>query len=101
MLVAGARRWALVHELRDEAEPSLADVVGRFADCDLLLVEGFKRNPHRKLEIHRPEIGKPLLCTGDPTVIAVATTATDLDVPVPVLALDDIDGIADFILAHL
>src|ERR1700742_3316948 len=53
VLVASGRRWALMHELRDEAEPSLADLVGRLSRVDLVIVEGFKTGPHRKLEISR------------------------------------------------
>ncbi len=97
-LIAGPQRWALIHDLRDEPEPRLDDVLPRFADCDLLLVEGFKRNPHRKLEVYRPAIGKPLLCVDDPNIVAVATTSRDDAFPVPSLDLDDVDAIVTLIL---
>lgn len=97
VLVAGRRRWALVHELRDEDEPKLADVVGHFADTDLLLVEGFKRNPHPKLEVYRPDIGKPLLHPQDPHIVAIATTDATTAFPISRFDLDDVTAIAAFI----
>ncbi len=97
VLVASPSRWALIHELRDEPEPNLGDVASRFGSADLLLVEGFKRNPHMKLEVYRPDLGKPLLCVADPNIIAVATTAPDIGYPVAALHLDDISGIANLV----
>ena len=66
---------------------------------DLLLVEGFKRHAHTKLEVHRPANGKPLLCVDDPHIIAVACDVPLPQVSLPVLDLNDVPGIADFILA--
>lgn len=100
VLVASSRRFAVIHELRDEPEPRLAEAVRHIGPVDLLLVEGFKRNPHDKLEVHRPEIGKPLLCPDDPHVVAVATVLPAPPLPVPTIDLDDIPAIAEFILAH-
>lgn len=100
VLVAGAERWALLREGRNQPEPRLDDVVARFAPVDLLLVEGFKRNPHPKLEVYRPNLGKPLLCRDDPNIVAIATTAPTQAYPVPALHLDDIDGIAAVIRRH-
>jgi len=70
------------------------------APVDLLLIEGFKRHAHAKLEIHRPALGKPFLYPEDPHVIAIASDAPLEAVPLPVLALDDVAGIAAFIIAH-
>jgi molybdopterin-guanine dinucleotide biosynthesis protein B len=98
VLVASAHRWALMHELRGTPEPSLEALIARMAPVALLLVEGFKRHPHPKLEIHRPVNGKPLLCPDDPHIVAVATDAVLDNLPVPRLDLNDVPTIADFIL---
>lgn len=99
-VVASARGWALIHELHDEPEPDLAAMIGKLAAVDLLLVEGFKFHPHDKLEVHRPALGKPLLCTDDPHVVAVASDAAVPAAAVPVLDLDDIPAIAALIRRH-
>jgi molybdopterin-guanine dinucleotide biosynthesis protein B len=99
VLVTSARRWALMHELRDEAEPSLADLLARMAPVDLVLVEGFKRLGHRKIEVFRAAVGKPLLQPEDPSIVAVASDGV-LDVTVPVLELADIGAVARFVAAE-
>lgn len=98
VLVGSAKRWALMHELINEPEPNLAEISARMSPVDLLLVEGFKREEHEKLEIHRPENGKPLLQPDDDKIIAVASTETLPDLSVPVLGLDDVEAIATFII---
>jgi molybdopterin-guanine dinucleotide biosynthesis protein B len=101
VLVASARRWALIHELRDEApEPPLAEHLARLAPVDLVLVEGFKRDEHPKLEVWRAGNGKPLLHPGDPTIVALASDAPVPDSPLPRLDLGDLPAIAAFILGH-
>ena len=100
VLVASARRWALMHEHRDAAEPPLAELLARLSAVDLVLIEGFKRDPHPKIEVHRPANGKPLLYPDDAAIIAVAS---DMPLPAcdrPVLALDDPAAIADFATRH-
>jgi molybdopterin-guanine dinucleotide biosynthesis protein MobB len=100
VMLASSRRWALMHELRDEPEPGLDALVGRLSPCDLVLVEGFKSDPIPKLEIHRQASGKPLLFPGDPHIVAVATDeplATDL----PQFDLNQAEDIAAFILQTL
>src|SRR3546814_1011136 len=67
---------------------------------DLLLIEGFKTQAHDKLEVHRPSIGKSLLSPGDPHIVAVASDAKLVGLAVPLLDLDDVPAIADFIVAH-
>ena len=101
VMVASARRFALMHELRDAPEPSLDELVARMTPVDLLLVEGFKRHPHPKLEIHRPSNGKPLLCPEDPHIVAVASDVPLDRIAVPRLDLNDAPAIADFILSRL
>lgn len=100
VLVSSARRWALVHELRGEAEPALPELLARLAPADLVIVEGFKANPHPKIEVHRAANGKPLLFPADPAIAAVAADGPLPGAPIPVLALDDVAAIADAILEH-
>jgi len=99
VMVASARRFALMHELREAPEPTLEELISRMMPVDLLLVEGYKREPHPKLEVHRPAVGKPFLYPDDPHIVAVASDAA-LAVPLPVLPLDDAAAIADFILGQ-
>ena len=100
VMVSSARRWALMHELRGAPEPALDDLVARMSPVDLLLVEGFKRQPHAKLEVHRPSLGKPLIYPEDPHVVAVATDEP-FAAPLPLLPLSDASAIAAFITDHL
>jgi molybdopterin-guanine dinucleotide biosynthesis adapter protein len=100
VLVGAASRWALVHELRGEAEPSLGALLRRLSPVDLVLVEGYKRGRHPKLEVHRAAIGKPLLHPEDPAIVAIASDAPLPEARVPVVDLDDVDGIVDILLRH-
>jgi molybdopterin-guanine dinucleotide biosynthesis adapter protein len=100
VMVTSSRRWALMHELRNDPEPALDDLVGQMTPVDLLLVEGFKFHPHPKLEVHRPSVGKPLLYPEDPHIVAIATDEP-LDAPLPVLPLGDPQAVARFISDHL
>jgi len=105
VLVASDRRWALMHELRGAPEPGLIDLVRHMTPVDLLLVEGFKRHPMPKLEICRPSLGKAPLWPEDPSVRAIATNEPLPEewrhrCMLPVLDLDAIAAIADFILAN-
>ena len=100
VLVASARRWALMHELRDAPEPSGAELARVMSPVDLLLIEGFKGEAHDKLEVHRPALGKPPLYPETPSIVAVAS---DEDIPglaLPRLDLNDAEAIADFVIAH-
>lgn len=98
VFVSSARRWAHIHELRGEAEPNLAAVLARLAPVDLVLVEGYKRHPHPKLEVYRAEIGKPLLHPDDDWIVAVASDAPVPQARVPVLDLGDAEKIADVLM---
>ncbi len=93
-------RWALMHERRHEAEPTLAELLGHLSPCDLVLIEGFKQEPVPKLEVHRPDNGKPPLFAERDDIIGVATDA-DIAAPIPTLPLNDIGAIADFIMTTL
>lgn len=101
VVLASAHRFALMREHRGP-EPELTQVLARLAPVDLVLVEGYKRDAHRKVEVWRAETGHPLIQPGDPLVRAVATDAAlPQDVPVPVLDLNDTAAVADFILRDL
>jgi molybdopterin-guanine dinucleotide biosynthesis protein B len=100
VLVSSSKRWALMHELRGGAEPSLQDQVKHLSPCDLLIVEGYKNEPIPKVEVHRREGHTPLLYPDDPNVVAVATNEP-LDTKLPQLDLDDAEAVARFILQHL
>ena len=100
VLLASRNRFALMHELRGEDEPILSALLEKLTPVDLVLVEGYKRDSHPKVEAHRAETGNPLIAPDDPTVRAVASdTALDLDRPV--FDLDDTKAIADFILQEV
>lgn len=99
VMVASSRRWALMHELRGAPEPALEDLVARMSPVDLLLVEGWKRHPHPKLEVHRPSLGKPLLYPHDPHIVAIASDEA-IAAPIPLLPIADAARVADFILDH-
>lgn len=100
VMVTSSTRWALLHELRHEAEPDIDDLIARMTPVDLLLIEGFKDYPHVKLEIHRPSLGKPLLCGNDSSVVAVASDAPLDGLGIPIFDLDDVTAIADFIITR-
>jgi len=100
VLVSSQNRWALMHELRGAPEPSFDELVGLMSPVDLLLVEGFKRHPHPKIEVYRPSLGKPPLHPDDPFVVAVACDEMLPGLPVPRLPLSDPGAVATFILGH-
>lgn len=100
VLLASGSRWALMHELRDAAEPPLHELLRRLAPVDLVLVEGYKRAAHRKIEAHRAATGAALIADRDDTIRAVASDVA-LDLNRPVFDLDDTVAIADFILTEV
>jgi molybdopterin-guanine dinucleotide biosynthesis adapter protein len=100
VMVVSRRRWALMHELRDEPEPDLDQLLPRITPVDLLLVEGFKHYPHPKIEVHRPSLGKPPLHPEDPFVVAVAADEKLPELSLPWLPLASPAIIAEFILTH-
>jgi molybdopterin-guanine dinucleotide biosynthesis protein B len=100
VVVSSARRFAILHELREEPEWDLPALVGKMSPVDLVLVEGYKRDPFPKLEIHRAANGKPLIHPDDPHVVAIAADVPLPDANVPVVDLDDIEAIADILTRH-
>lgn len=100
VLVASAHRWALMRELRGAAEPSLDELLEKMSPVDLVLVEGFKRHPHPKIEVYRRVLGKPLLHPDDPFVVAITADERSPEFAVPFLPLADTSVIANFVLRH-
>ena len=100
VLVSSANRWALLTEHRGAPEPVLKDLIGEMQPVDLLLIEGFKKDSHPKLEIHRPIVGKPMLWPDDPAIVGIASDQALPSVTLPVIDLDDIFAVADFVLSH-
>lgn len=104
VLVSSANRWALMHELRGEQELPLRQAIALFNACDVVLVEGYKRESIPKLEVWRAEVGKALLFPGDPDIVALAT-----DDPLPCgvrepnfsrFGLAEVGTIAEFVMHH-
>ncbi|WP_448189003.1 molybdopterin-guanine dinucleotide biosynthesis protein B [Azospirillum sp. sgz301742] len=98
VVVSSPTRWAVMHELRDEPEPTLAELLAKVTPVDLLLIEGFKRDRHPKLEVWRRSVGKPLIAVDDPTIVAVASDGPVPEASVPVFDLEDSAGIAALIV---
>nr|WP_207621468.1 MULTISPECIES: molybdopterin-guanine dinucleotide biosynthesis protein B [Chelativorans] len=99
--IVSSRRWALMHELREEGEPNLADILARLSPCDLVLIEGFKKEPHPKIECRR--LGardRSPLADLVPGIVALASDHP-VETSLPRYDLDDVAGIADFIAGHL
>lgn len=106
VILSSPRRWALMHELRGTPEPPLEALLARLSPVDLVLIEGYKRAPHPKIEAHRLEAGRGLLAPENTSVRAIASNAAPGDalfqgLELPVLALDDAEAIADFIVQDL
>jgi molybdopterin-guanine dinucleotide biosynthesis protein B len=100
VLVSSSKRWALMHELRGAAEPTLQEQLKKLSPCDVVLVEGYKAEAIPKVEVHRREARTPLLHLEDPHVVAVATDEP-LQTELPQFALGDAEGVARFIIQHL
>jgi len=101
VIISSAKRWALLHELREEPEWNFPDLVAKLSPVDLILVEGFKRDRQvPKLEVYRVANGKPLLYPEDPSIAAIACDSTLADAPLPWVDLNDIEKVADVLLEH-
>ena len=100
VLLSSRNRFALMHELRGAEEPALSDLLARLAPVDLVLIEGYKRDAHPKIEAHRAATGSALIAPGDPSIRAVASDVP-LDLDRPVFGLDDTRGLAEFILSEV
>jgi molybdopterin-guanine dinucleotide biosynthesis protein B len=100
--IVSGNRWALMHELREESEPSLDEVLARLSPCDLVIVEGYKREAHLKIETRRrgAKDTQPL-SVDDPNIVAVASDHPLPGETLPVFPIDDIAAMADFIMSRL
>ena len=102
VLVASSNRWALMHELRTETEPDLEHLLTRMSPVDIVLVEGYKNFDHKKIEVHRPDLGHPLIALEQNSVIAIATDKKILDatkLDTKILDLNDVKSITNIILS--
>jgi molybdopterin-guanine dinucleotide biosynthesis protein B len=99
VMVTCGSRWALMHELREEAEPTLAQHLARFAPCDLVLVEGFKQEAIPKIEVYRAANGKAPLYPENPHIVAVATDSP-VHTALPVLDVNDAEAVAAFVMDY-
>lgn len=97
VMIGSSARFALVHELRGDAEPTLHDLLARMSPADLVVVEGYKAAPIPKLEVYRAAVGKPLLHPDDNCIVAIASDVPLPKVELPVVSLDDIDTIANIV----
>ncbi len=100
VLLMGNRRWALMHELTEQTEPSLAYLLSRLHDCDLVLIEGFKSENFPKLEVWRSSIGRSQLGLDWPGIKAIASDTELAHAALPVISLSDTTMIADFVIQH-
>ncbi len=100
VIVSSSRRWAHIHEVRDGAEATLAQLLRRLSPCDLILVEGFKGERHPKLEVYRPTVGTSPLYPSDPHIVAVASDEALPDARVPVVDLNDTAAVAALVRAR-
>lgn len=100
VIISSAKRWAILHELREEPEWNLRSLVAKMSPVDLVLVEGFKRDAFPKLEIHRAANNKPLIHPEDPHIVAIASDIALPQAKVPIIDLNDIETIAELLLAR-
>ncbi|HER27410.1 MAG TPA: molybdopterin-guanine dinucleotide biosynthesis protein B [Rhodospirillales bacterium] len=100
VLITSSTRWALMHELRQRPEPDMDELIARMTPVDLLLIEGFKRHRHDKMEINRGAPGKPLICNDDKTIVAISSDQPLAGLGIPLIDLNNPVAIADFIVVH-
>lgn len=100
VLISSACRVAQIRELRGAPEPRLADLLRRLSPCDLVLVEGFKREAHPKLEVVRSATQRPPMHPADASVVAVASDIAFSAAHPPRAHIDDIDAIGDLVVRH-
>ncbi len=98
--VVSRHRWAIIHESRDGEEPTLEEILAKLGPCDLVIVEGYKRDAHDKIEVRNLGLDHPKLAGDDPTVVAIAANGPIDAAPVPVFDRDDVTALASFIEKH-
>lgn len=100
VIISSARRWAQMHEIGAGEEATLAELLVKVSPCDLILVEGFKSEPHPKLEVFRAAIGKAPLHPRDASIVAVASDRPLPDIGVPYVDLNDIPAVAELVVSQ-
>jgi len=98
VLVSSANRWALMHELREEEEPSLYVLLRALSPVDLVIVEGFKTALHAKIEVYRKDVGKKPLHPDNPFFVGIVSDTPFPDAKRPVVSIDDIDAVVELML---
>ena len=98
--VISQNRFAIMHELRGEEPPSLDEILGKLSPCDLVIVEGYKRDTHDKIEVRNLELSHPVLAGDDSTIVAIAANGKIANSSIPVFNRDDVSNLAQFIIAH-
>lgn len=101
VLLVSKNRWAIMHELRDEDEPELSEILKKVEKVDLVIIEGFKRDRHPKIEAFREETGTSAIARKDESIVAVAADRSLTDLKIPVFDLNNTSEIADFISGFL
>ena len=99
--IVSRNRWAMVHELRNEDEPSLSEIISHIGECELILIEGYKWSKHDKIEVRNPANSNPDLAPKDPHIVALAIQGNIVQDILPVFHVDEVSKIADFIWARL
>jgi molybdopterin-guanine dinucleotide biosynthesis protein B len=99
VLVASGKRWALMHELREQPEPTIYDLLRKLSPVDLVLIEGFKSARHARIEVYRKEIGKPPFHPENPHVAGIVSDTPFPHAGRPVVDIDDIEGVVALVLA--
>lgn len=98
VLISSGRRWAQVHELRDAEEATLGQLLRRISPCDLIVVEGYKREPIPKIEVHRADNGRPPIHPLDPTIVGIASDVAFPASGIPVVDLNDAEAVTGLML---
>src|SRR5580698_10033168 len=98
VLVAGGRRWALMHELRGSPEPAMHDLLARLSPVDFVLVEGFKASPHPKVVVYRAAVGKPPFIPDEPSLAGIVSDTPFPDARCTVIGIDDIEGVVGLVI---
>jgi molybdopterin-guanine dinucleotide biosynthesis protein B len=99
VIISSSRRWAQIHEIGDDAEATLGELLQKVSAADLVIVEGFKRDVHAKIEVFRAANGREPMHGQDPRVLGVASDQPFPDAAVPVVPLDDVAAVVDLLIA--
>lgn len=99
--VVSRHRWAIIHESRNDPEPTLTEILEKLAPCDLVIVEGYKRDAHDKIEVRNLALSHPEIAGADSSVVAIAANGPVAGAPVPVFDRDDVSALASFIEARM